>query len=509
VIVFAALPLQIPDPSTWIRVDDPDYPSALARSSTGSVLAEVPTDGTRWRPETVPELDVVDPADLGEPGVSGAPDDFVALTNADLWHADGVRGAGVKVAVFDLAWFADVDRSIVEPYVTHDCFVTPSCESPFDELRPHNALEGGVHGWACAETIRRLAPEAELHLVRVDSMSMYENAIEWAVREGIDIVSMSMSFYNDSFYDGSGPHERLTVALEQGGGLLVSSAGNDAVLTWTGPWVDRDGDGRLDGDGDNGLFLYLDRPGGINLTWNQWGLRCGDTDLDLRVYDGRGYEIGRSDDAQDRDGERYCEPVDIVSPHVFAPDWYRIEVHRLRGAQVGLDLSMISRSGQWLEPTPSGSIVDPHAHPLAVAVGAVRTGDYWNGPPEYFSSYGPTRLGVQKPEIMGPDGLSVTSYGPIGFYGTSASAPAVAGLVALVMSDDPELTSRQAFERLQGWAHRPTPTLEHPEIAYGAGMARLPVRDPGPGRCGERPLWAGLLLPLWLVRPWRRARTER
>lgn len=502
VIPFAALPPVLLDPSNWARVDDPNRTDALFRSASGSVLAQPPEDGTPWRPETIPEIDVAAEDEIAEGALVAFPEDVLALTNADLWHRDGVLGKGVKIAIFDLGWFADVDRDKVAPFTTHDCLETPTCESPFDPLRPVVALGGGSHGWACAETVRSVAPEAELFLVRVESQTMYENAVAWAIREGIDIISMSMTFYNDSIYDGQGPHDALTTSLEEAGALMVTSSGNDALLHWMGPWVDADGDDRLDGDGSNGLQLYLTKTTGINLVFNQWGIRCGDTDLEIRVYDPRGYEVGRSDDEQLRGEDQDCEPVDVVTAQVLSDDWYRVEVHRLRGSAVGLQLDLISKSGQWLDYMPQGSVADPQSHPYAVAVGAVRTDLYWTGPPESYSSYGPTRIGLKKPEIAGPDGLSVTTYGPVGFFGTSASTPAVAGLIALVLADertrDSSFTARQAFERLTGYAHRPTPTPDAPDDAYGAGMARLPVREPLRGRCGERPLWMTLLLPfLW------------
>ncbi|MEQ1564352.1 MAG: S8 family serine peptidase [Myxococcota bacterium] len=490
--MFALVPLV--DPTEWIRVDDPDAPGALARSATGAVLAAPPTDGTRWRAESVPELTepIAPEGDGGDPA---------ALTNADLWHADGITGRGVKIAVFDLAWYlGDSSPVAVGDPISHDCYVSPTCEVPFDPLRPNTAGEGGHHGWACAEAIHTVAPGAELHVVRADSFTLYENAVDWAIREGVDVVSMSMSFYNDSFYDGTGPHDDPIRRLAEAGVLMVTSSGNDAVLNWLGPYVDANDDGRLDGDAGDAVSLYLDKSTAVYLSWNQFGARCGDTDLDLVVLDAAGRVVGQSTTAQVHTDEGpECKPVDIARPVVEDAGWFRVEVHHRRGARVGLDVQLLSRAGTFADPSP-GSVTDPAVHPLAVAVGAVRAGRYWEGPPEAYSSWGKTRMGLPKPEIMGPDGLSGTAYGPVAFYGTSASTPVVAGLVALVMEDDPTLGSREAFERLQGWAHRPSPQPGEPPDLYGAGLARLPVRDPSGGECGRRPLWMCVLAPLWLRR---------
>jgi subtilisin family serine protease len=487
-MLLAFVPPLTFDP-VWWRVDDPDHPDAIARSATGSILAAPPTDGTPYRRESVPVPDAWD-------------SEAVTVTNADVWHADGLTGAGVSVAVFDLGWFAgNTDPAEVGDVVTHDCFTSPSCLPEIDVWRPNLALEGGAHGWACAEVIHDIAPDATLHLVRANSFTMYENAVAWAVSEGIDVVSMSLSFYNDSFYDGTGPHDRLMRDVEAAGVLFVKSAGNTALQHWSGPFTDADTDGLLDGDAGDGMLVDL--PGDdatVFVAWNQFD-RCGDTDLDAALLDLDGRIVLESEAVQlpeDPSGEGpQCSPTERLQGATPGPGVYRIEVRQRRGSRVGLEVDVQTRTGELLSPTASGSTSDPAAHPLAATVGAVRASRYWDGAPEVFSSGGPTNGGVPKPDVFGPDGLSTAAFGPTGFYGTSASTPAVAGLVALVLEDDPSLTPREAFERVQGWAH---------DTGDVAGRARLPARDPSAPGCGRHPLVLAIpLLSLWLPR--RRLRT--
>ena len=123
------------------------------------------------------------------------------------------------------------------------------------------------------------------------------------------------------------------------------------------------------------------------------------------------------------------------------------------------------------------------------------------------SSRGPTNAGIRKPDLSGPDGLSSTIYGEAGFYGTSASTPAVAGLVALVLSEEDGLTPRQAAQRLQGWAFG-EPGLA-PDNTFGAGRARLPVLSDEPQPCGRRPMVLSLfLVPIWWLGRRRVQRAE-
>ena len=140
------------------------------------------------------------------------------------WHAAGIDGSGVKIAVFDIQWFGLEQHPTLSSLSNHDCFGHRSCALPIDTLRPQFAFETGKHGIACAEVVQAIAPGAELHLVRVNGLTALENAVAWAVREEMDLVSMSMSFFSESFYDGTGSINSAD-ALVDAGILLVNSAG--------------------------------------------------------------------------------------------------------------------------------------------------------------------------------------------------------------------------------------------------------------------------------------------
>ena len=485
------------DPSAaWVEVDDPAHPDAIARSRSYSLLAKPPTDGTPWRPAAIPSVDQVF---VDAPGG----DTLLDAIGAEGWHRAGRRGQGARVAIFDVGWFAgDADPSAVEPFETADCFRSSPCEIPFDVERPSLTAESGNHGWACAETVRAVAPDAELTLVRVNSMVALENAVDWAVRHQIDVVSMSMSYYNQSFYDGSGPHAALLERLEAGGVLLVTSAGNNATQHAWQEGAERAGD---PGAPLMSRDVWCD-PGPQNayVGWDQWS-DCGATDLSARVLDARGWVLDAADATQGAlgDGGADCEPVERLRPTVVTAGWYTIEVRRERGSTAGLRVDLLARPADVDGGDPTASVTDPAAHPFALAVGAVPLADYAIADEEPYSARGPTHGGAPKPDLVAPDGLSTAAYGPVGFWGTSASTPVVAGMAALIVAEEPHLSPAELRQRLRAWAAPASARPAH-DPSFGAGRARLPRLDPGVVPCGQRPL----LLPFLMLGGlrWRSAR---
>ncbi len=464
----------MPDPAlvaaALIRVDDPDHPDAIVRSSTGSVLMAPPSEGTPWRHEPWPEVDTFAPGT-----------EVTTVVGAEAWNDAGFTGAGVKIAIFDVGWDASAsEEGEVAATATHDCANAPSCELAFDPLSPRYDIDRGAHGWACAEVIRDIAPDADIHLVRVTGHTVFENAIDWAIRDGVDLISMSMSFYNTSFYDGTGPFHAPILKLEANDGLLVSSAGNNARNHWSGPWRDGDADGRHDLGGGNGLTLALEAgTATIYLSWNQF-LRCGDTDLALALTSGD-VEIAYADTRQAPD-EKGCEPVERLTADIPEDGVYTLSVHLIHGGTTDLAVDVLTRDKRLDAPRATSSTADPASIDLTYAVAAIGVTSWDEGTPESYSSWGPNHAGHQTPDIAGPDGLNASAYGSGGFFGTSASTPAVAGMLALILDRYPDSTPREAAEMLSAWAHPTTPGSPW-DPATGAGRALLP--DPSAtGPCG-------------------------
>ena len=472
-----------------VRVDIADYPGALTSSVSGSVLATPPPPGTPYRLESTPEVD-----------------EYVATEAIEAlaispWHSAGYTGAGVKIAVFDVQWFnAAAAGDELGEATTHDCELQRSCDAQMDTLRPRYTFEEGSHGVACAEVIRDLAPDAELHLVRVNGSTTFENASAWAIRNDIDIVSMSMSFFNNSFHDGTGPLNATADTLANGGVLLVNSAGNYNGEHWIGDLDDQDRDGDLEFPwGSSYLPIELDAGSTtVYVAWDEFN-DCGDTDLDAIVYDSDGDIVGHSDSVQDAEGDS-CSPLERVTARAEADDWYYLRLLRNRGDATRI--SIFVRGGNVYSPQP-GSLADPASSLTTFTVGAVRADGYAQNGAESFSSRGPSHAGTDKPDIAGPDGLSSRTYGPRGFYGTSAATPAVAAAIALRMSAEAGLSARDAADALAASSLDSTATWEQWDGALGAGRARLVSPELIGNACGGG--GAALAAPLlWWARFRRR-----
>ncbi len=459
------------------------------------MLEAPPVDGTPWRPAPIPAVDEYQA------------DEAIDAMGVQSWHQAGWDGTGVKIAVFDLQWYQVELRAdtlgLDTLSRTHDCYGHRSCDLPIDTIRPTYRFETGGHGIACAEVIHTIAPGAELHLVRVNGLTTLENAVDWAIREGIDIISMSMSFFNESFYDGTGAVNAQVDELVAAGILLVSSAGNYANQHYWAEFQDTNRDGLHDfEDESQALPVYLNQgTTTINLIWDDY-FSCGATDLDGYVYNNEGNLVGMGHRSQIT-GDSGCRPVESISARVSEKGTHYLVVDRAAGTE-HVRFDIITRSGSVQNARQARSVTDPGSHPGAFTVGAVRADGYRTNGAESFSSHGPTHAGVDKPNIAGPDGLTTSVYGQRGFYGTSAATPSVAAALALLMHEDPRLSPFQAARKLQGSAldQDPVWTPDDPEL--GAGHAHLPSPTQEIDGCNGT-----LLLPAFLWLPVGRRRRTR
>ncbi|HUT14682.1 MAG TPA: DNRLRE domain-containing protein, partial [Anaerolineae bacterium] len=343
----------------------------------------------------------------------------VARTGADVWHAAGYEGSGVKVAILDLG-FKDHASLITNGELPADV-VTQSFRSDGD-------IEAGeVHGSACAEIVHDMAPEAQLYLINYDTDVEFGNAVDYAIAQGVQVASSSVGWLGAGPFDGTGPICDIVNHARSCGVFWAQSAGNSANRHWEGSWDDPDSNEvhNFSSDDESQSFVVAaDTTIYANLVWDDaWG--ASSNDYDLYLQDSGGKTVASSVNRQDGDDT----PNELIAYDV-GPDGagtYHLEIRRYSATRIAY-FDLYSFRQVFEHQTPSSSLLIPADAEGAVAAGAT----YWSTDSlEIFSSRGPTNDGRIKPEFTAPDGVTSATYGA-GFFGTSAAAPHLAGAASLV-----------------------------------------------------------------------------
>ena len=271
----------------------------------------------------------------------------------------------------------------------------------------------------------------------------------------------------------------------------------------------------------------------IFLTWDDaFGASGNNYDLYL-VQQSTGRVVASSTDAQSGRQDP-AETIDYVNRG--AQDFFRIVVQNVRDAAQPKHLTIFSLQPQCAAAGPqllAPSRHDRHnyntaAHSVAaqgdaggspvsvISVGAICSAsaaaaanfsstvpdesclDTSAVTPEFFSSRGPTLDGRVKPDIAAVDGVSISGAGSFGtlFFGTSAAAPHLGGLAALLLQSAPCLLNRTASEIATANARGALRDLvlggatslggSSPNNVFGAGRA-----DAFASVKATRPTWKG------------------
>jgi subtilase family serine protease/PKD repeat protein len=359
----------------------------------------------------------------------------VALTGASIYHSNGFRGQGVKIAVIDLGF-----QGLTAAQSRGEL---PGGIQTFDYTG--TGIESGTnHGTAVAEIVYDMAPQAQLILMKIADEVDLENAKEEAIRQGAKIINHSVGWFNTNFYDGTGTINNIVADARNRGVLWVNAAGNYGRRHWQGTFRDTNNNKWHEFSGvDESLSLSVNAGDQIVvfLTWNDWP--ASRNDYDLYLFNSSGTQVAASQRIQSGTEP----PVENLFFQSFVPGTYHIQI-KADGNPTARTFSLFSLNQDVEYPVPSNSIVAPGDSPNALTVGAVNRQNWATGPLASYSSQGPTNAGLSKPDLVGPDRVSTFTYTE--FPGTSAAAPHVAGAAALLLSENPSLTAGQLEARLKG-----------------------------------------------------------
>jgi len=401
----------------------------------------------------------------------------VDITNAGSWHDAGLKGAGVKVGIIDYftmdAW--NVTEAGPKPTLGGgNMFCQDSFPGIYNlcNLNGINSANGETHGLAVAEIVKDMAPDAQLFIASVGSVSDLQAAINWFQTRGVTILTRSLGSAYDGPGDGTGPLATVVNSAVAKGMTWFNSAGNDAQDSYirqtvtatvsalvvgggTGQYVDFDN--ALPGPGDEHVDTWLRLDAGYStcvwfdgVRWaNDW-YTTPRTDYSLEFYeptpamialhefedhwnpqnssqalkidiDGfSGNGINNVWDANQRTGDASpleAEDLCVIPVNVGGPltGIVFMRVRRNTLTPVGTpDTLEIALSDGWTEfdydqfPGTAGKAVVDSKNPGMVAVGAV-------DPPAGtvigdYSSQGPTNDGRIKPDVSAPAGFFSQAY---------------------------------------------------------------------------------------------------
>lgn len=317
--------------------------------------------------------------------------------------------------------------------------------------------DGGTgHGDASAEILTDVAPNVELILY---SAKTYDQNVAAAkaisTRDDIDVVSLSLGLASGGTpLDGSDEWSQAISKSVNSGTVWAVSAGNGGEGTThysapynTNQFSNRHTFGAKDTPAD--LTEVAAESGRIqgSLQWNEWPTRT--TDLVVALYTDANSN-GTYTAATDADGDHHLArasywggPITEFSFVENITDSGKYAVAIFNGGTTEEPESTVRMNafldyGAFTEhPTRNYTITPPATDEEVLTVGAASANTpRTNKQLRPYSSRGPTVDGRTGIDLIGPDGVQAGPFGLFGgFRGTSAAAPHVAGVAALVHSD--------------------------------------------------------------------------
>ncbi len=435
----------------------------VVNSRWNKLQAWVPVDAL----DRIAELDAVryiTPPDYASTKAGSVLTEGDGIHRADLVrNLSGLTGRGVRVGVISDG--ADSWRT-----------ASATGDLPNSLQVNPNVSRRGDEGTALLEIVHDLAPGAQLAFSSATSSLVMAEAILWLANnafngEGVDIIVDDLNIKDPFFEDG--PVAQAAQDAVDGGVVFVSAAGNDARRHYEADFVDAgDGFHAFDGVSDTSLRVFGASAGAI-LQWNDpFGASGNDYDMYICPPGLRPVKFNlqnricrASVRVQDGDDDP-VEGVILLDSSGFAD----IYIRQFSGDDRRLELFLEYQFGTIQEHrVPEGGIIAQPAAAGVLAVGAIPASDPGHDDPQSFSDRGPSifidpddhekTVSRNKPDVMGIDSVLVTGAGGFGFAtsdgasrfpGTSAAAPHVAGIAALLVEAqrlaDPDMTKKEVAD---------------------------------------------------------------
>lgn len=399
----------------------------------------------------------------------------VAASHADAWHAAGVSGQGVAVAI--IGAFADWEQAQLEGELPP---LAVSTVGDLDLSTPE--------GTACAEVIYDMAPGAALTLASASGYLELAQLVDDLAAAGHQVIVSSVAPVEPGSGDGTGVlADAIAEARDTYDVVFVQAAGDYALQHWEGSYSDVDADdvhefeagSELNRLGAPSFQLVAGQRVIVQLSWDDWPVSDQDFDLYLYRWIGTGWDMVDASDNYQTGTEPPFESIDF---EVLSGGSYAVTIERYSADTAPFfNLLVLSPNSSLEFQLRDRSLGNIAASQAAVSVGAV---DVSSAVLEETSSWGPTygpggtpSGGSDQPRLAAFSAVDTWSFESGGFSGTVAAASHVAGAAALVRAAYPAYGAVEIQSFLEGLAV----DGGDPGYDHGYGFGELWLGDPPAG----------------------------